>query len=169
MPEPLPPTTAAAIALGSNLSSTFGDRSANLSEALRRVQALGRLTAVSSFHDTDPVGYRNQPRFLNAAALIETRLSPQQLLAGLLSIELAMGRDRAASPPKGPRVIDLDLLFYGDEIITTPDLTLPHPSLHEREFVLAPLAEIAPTLEHPTLRRCIEDLLAEFPAAISAH
>ena len=151
----------AAIALGSNLPSPFGPPEANLREALHRLATLGHVTAVSSFHATDPVGYLDQPRFLNAAALLETALSPLDLLHGLLAIEQAMGRDRANTPAKGPRIIDLDLLLYGSEILHHPDLTLPHPALHERRFVLAPLAEIAPTLPHPTLHRTISELLAE--------
>ncbi|AEU34402.1 2-amino-4-hydroxy-6-hydroxymethyldihydropteridine diphosphokinase [Granulicella mallensis] len=154
----------AAIALGSNLPSPFGDRAANLQEALRRLEALGRVTAVSSFHDTDPVGYEDQPRFLNAAALLETELSPIDLLHGLLAIEHAMGRNRENAPPKGPRVIDLDLLLSGDVVLQTPELTLPHPAMHERRFVLAPLAEIAPEMQHPERHRNIAELLADLPS-----
>jgi 2-amino-4-hydroxy-6-hydroxymethyldihydropteridine diphosphokinase len=159
----------AAIALGSNLSSRFGPPEANLREALHRLADLGHITAISSFHATDPVGYLDQPRFLNAAALLETNLSPLDVLHGLLTIEHAMGRDRANAISKGPRIIDLDLLLYTEasglsEILSDPDLTLPHPAMHERRFVLAPLAEIAPNLLHPTLHRTIADLLANFPA-----
>jgi 2-amino-4-hydroxy-6-hydroxymethyldihydropteridine diphosphokinase len=149
----------AAIALGSNLPSPFGSPADNLREALRRMASLGRVKAVSSFHTTAPVGYLDQPRFVNAAALLETTLSPLDLLHGLLAIEQAMGRDRKSSPPKGPRIIDLDLLLYGDLTLTTPELTLPHPAMHQRAFVLAPLAEIAPTMRHPTLHATIADLL----------
>ena len=151
----------AAIALGSNLPSRFGDPTANLHEALHRLQDLGKLTAVSSFHETEPVGYRNQPRFTNAAALLETDLNPLDLLRALLAIEQSMGRQRATdTPSKGPRIVDLDLLLYEDNhghslILNDPDLTLPHPELHNRKFVLAPLAEIAPNLEHPLLHRSI--------------
>lgn len=149
----------AAVALGSNLPSPFGDRTANLKEAVRRLEALGRVIAVSSFHDTDPVGYEDQPRFLNAAALLETELLPFDLLRGLLAIEHAMGRDRENAPPKGPRVIDLDLLLFGDVVLQTSELTLPHPAMHERRFVLAPLAEIAPEMQHPVLHSSIARLL----------
>ena len=152
----------AAIALGSNLDSRFGDREANLREAVRRVGELGRVTAVSSFYDTEPVGLVEQPRFLNGALLLETNLKPMKLMRGLLEVERAMGRDRTASVAKGPRVIDLDLLLYGDWVLWSEELMLPHPAMGERRFVLEPLAEIAPEWVHPvsgvTVLRMLERL-----------
>src|SRR5215469_3785536 len=117
----------AAIALGSNLSSRFGSPADNLREAIHRLDDLGTVTAVSRFHETEPVGYTQQPRFLNAVVLLETEVSPIALLHGLLAIEHSMGRDRASSPPKGPRMIDLDLLLYGDLVVDVHLLTLPQP------------------------------------------
>ena len=149
-----PETCIAAIALGTNL----GDRPANLHTALKHLANLGTVTEVSTFHDTAPVGYLDQPHFLNAAALLETTLPPEALLQSLLAIEKEMGRDRTTAPPKGPRLIDLDLLLYGNEVLQTPALTLPHPAMQDRTFVLTPLAEIAPNLVHPTLHRTIADL-----------
>ena len=149
----------AAIALGSNLESRFGDREANLREAVRRIEALGEVRTVSSFYDTEPVGYREQPRFVNGAMLLRTELGPQELMRKLLDIERAMGRDRENAIPKGPRVIDLDLLLYGDWVLWAEDLILPHPRMEERRFVLEPLAEIAPEWVHPVLGLTVRELL----------
>lgn len=149
----------AAIALGSNLESLLGSREANLLEAVKRIGALGEVRAVSSFYDTEPVGNVNQPRFLNGALLLTTHLPPEELMRKLLAIERAMGRDRTNAAPKGPRVIDLDLLLYEDVVMQTDNLTLPHPAMHEREFVLRPLAEIAPQLTHPVLGLTVQNML----------
>lgn len=151
----------AAIALGSNLESPFGDREANLREAVRRLSGLGEVTAVSSFYDTEPVGYVSQPRFLNAAVLLDTGLSATDLMDGLLQIEQSMGRKRTVV--KGPRIIDLDLLLFGDTVLSTAQLTLPHPEMHLRRFVLEPLAGIAPGMVHPVLNKTVKKLLASLP------
>jgi 2-amino-4-hydroxy-6-hydroxymethyldihydropteridine diphosphokinase len=159
----------AAIALGSNLESRFGDPEANLREAVRRIEALGEVRAVSSFYDTEPVGYLAQPRFLNAALVLETELEPVALMRELLGAERAMGRirggrEREGAIAKGPRVIDLDLLLCVDQngrdvVMATEELTLPHPSMEERRFVLEPLAEIAPEWVHPVLGMTVREML----------
>ena len=147
----------AAIGLGSNLASEFGDREANLREAVRRLGELGEVKAVSRFYDTEPVGYVDQPRFLNAAVVLETELEPVQLMRGLLAIEQEMGRERVIA--KGPRVIDLDLLLYGEHVMSTAELTLPHPEMQERRFVLEPLSEVAADWVHPVLGVTVGELL----------
>ena len=151
----------AAIALGSNLASEWGDREANLREAIRRVEPLGEVRAVSSFYDTEPVGFTEQPRFLNGAMLLGTDLEPVELMRALLAVERAMGRDRTAVAAKGPRVIDLDLLLMDDVVLGTDDLTLPHPAMAERRFVLEPLGEIAAKMVDPVSGRTVAELLAQ--------
>ena len=150
----------AAIALGSNLASVWGDRAANLREAIARVMMLGEVRGVSSFYDTEPVGTAEQPNFLNGAMLLETGLEPLELMRALLGIERAMGRDRASAPAKGPRIIDLDLLLMDDVVLHSGELTLPHPAMAERRFVLEPLAEIAPAMVDPLSGRTVARLLA---------
>jgi len=135
------------VGLGSNL----GDREGTLRAAVGRLRALPRthVVAVSTLRDTEPVGELEQPRFLNGAVELETELPARELLDALLELERRFGRDRSAAPPHGPRTLDLDLLLYGDDRIAEPGLTVPHPRLHERRFVLEPLAELDPSLEVP--------------------
>ena len=135
------------VALGSNL----GDREGAIRGALAELeQEPGiEVAAVSTLIDTAPVGVVDQPRFLNGVAAIDTELSAGDLLAVLLEVERRFGRQREGAVPQGPRTLDLDLLLYGDAEIDEPGLAVPHPRLHEREFVLAPLAEVAPGLEVP--------------------
>jgi 2-amino-4-hydroxy-6-hydroxymethyldihydropteridine diphosphokinase len=149
--------TRAYVGLGSNL----GDREQTLRAALHELAGSDGIEVlqVSSFRETEPVGYLDQPRFLNGVAVLETALEPADLLAALLAVEARFGRDRAAGPPQGPRTLDLDLLLYGDSRISLQNLEIPHPRLHERAFVLEPLIEVAPGLEVPGLGP-VEALLA---------
>lgn len=142
------------IGLGSNL----GDRAAQLDDALARMEAQHiKILRASSRYETAPQDVTSQPWFLNMVVEAETRFFPRQLLNILLRIERDMGRVRRLA--KGPRIIDLDLLLYGSAIVNAPELTVPHPSLPERRFVLEPLAELAPALRHPILRRTVRELL----------
>jgi 2-amino-4-hydroxy-6-hydroxymethyldihydropteridine diphosphokinase len=145
--------TDAYVGLGSNL----GDREQTLRRALDLLGEHVELVAVSSFRQTEPVGVLDQPRFVNAAARIRTSLPPRALLDLLLATERALGRERRER--WGPRTVDLDLLLYGDDVLDEPGLTVPHPRLHERAFVLEPLAELDPGLVVPG-RGAVSELLA---------
>lgn len=142
------------IGLGANL----GDRFEVLGWAVERLGAIGTVDAVSPVYETEPLHVVDQPRFLNAVARVRTALRPESVLAGLLAIELDAGRTRSVR--HGPRTLDLDLLLYDDQIIHTPDLTLPHPRLHERAFVLIPLADLAPDLLIPGHDATVAQFLA---------
>ncbi len=149
--------TVAYVGLGANL----GEREETLRRALELLAetAGAEVVAVSAFRETDPVGYLDQPRFLNGAAALETSLAPRELLEALLAVERELGRTREGAR-FGPRTVDLDLLLYGDAQLDEPGLTLPHPRLHERRFALEPLAELDPELVVPGRGR-VTDLLSE--------
>jgi 2-amino-4-hydroxy-6-hydroxymethyldihydropteridine diphosphokinase len=149
--------TTSFVGLGANLDDPRG-------QIKRAVELLGaedgvEVVAVSALRETDPVGYEDQPRFLNGAVELRTTLSARALLERLLSIERSLGRVRGEGPRFGPRAIDLDLLLYGNEVLDEPGLQVPHPRLHERRFALEPLAELDPALEIPG-RGPVQALLA---------
>jgi 2-amino-4-hydroxy-6-hydroxymethyldihydropteridine diphosphokinase len=146
------------LSLGSNL----GDRAANLREAIQKLADLGNVVAASSFYETEPVELTAQPWFLNCAVKLDTEKMPRQLISAILSLEQSMGRQRKQK--KGPRIIDIDILLFGSSVIEIPSLTIPHPKLHERRFVLEPLAEIAPDARHPVFKRSMRELRDALPA-----
>ena len=145
-----------------SLGSNIGNRERHLGDAIVRLQALGRVATVSSLYETEPVEFTDQPWFLNCVVLLEINATPTELLANLLAIEQEMGRVRTQN--KGPRTIDIDILLLGETILDSPELTIPHPAMHQRRFVLEPMAEIAPEVWHPSLKKTIQRLLEELPA-----
>lgn len=145
------------LSLGSNL----GDRKANLETAIARLGELGKVEAVSTFYETEPMELASQPWFLNCAVALETEAMPRQLLRRILAIEQAMGRHRVQL--KGPRTIDIDILLFGNSVVDTRELTIPHPALHERRFVLEPLSEIASEVRHPIFKRTMRELRDALP------
>jgi 2-amino-4-hydroxy-6-hydroxymethyldihydropteridine diphosphokinase len=145
------------LSLGSNL----GDRAGNLRAAIEKLSGFGEVVAVSSFYETEPVELTNQPWFVNCAVALETEQVPEAFLGELLALEQSMGRRRTQK--KGPRTIDIDMLLFGDAIIETAGLSIPHPAMHQRRFVLVPMAEIAPEQRHPILKRSMRELLDALP------
>jgi 2-amino-4-hydroxy-6-hydroxymethyldihydropteridine diphosphokinase len=144
-----------------SLGSNVGNRETQLHDAIARLDAAGRVLAASSLYETEPVDFIEQPWFLNCAVALETRKTPQQLLAAILGIEEQMGRKRLQN--KGPRSIDIDILLFDNVIMNSKELTIPHPAMHQRRFVLEPLAEIAPDAIHPVLKKTIRELRDALP------
>lgn len=150
------------LGLGSNL----GNRKSRLEEAIEQISKFATVKKTSSIYETEPWGLKDQPKFLNQVIFVESILGPNELLSRLKKIEQQMGRKKSVH--FGPRLIDLDILFYDDLIMKTDDLTIPHPYLTERAFVLVPLAEIAPTLVHPQKHKTIKALMKEVdPSSVS--
>jgi 2-amino-4-hydroxy-6-hydroxymethyldihydropteridine diphosphokinase len=147
-----------------SLGSNVGEREQQLRDAIARLETAGRIASVSSFYETEPVEFTGQAWFLNCAVVLATDRTPDQLLAALLAIEKEMGRRRSQESRKGPRTIDLDILLFGDSVVESPELTIPHPAMHQRRFVLEPLAEIAPEVRHPVFKQSVRELLQALPA-----
>lgn len=145
-----------------SLGSNVGDRAHNIDCALEALASHG-VTVVkrSSLYETEPVELREQDWFLNCVAEIETKLRPQEMMQVLLNIERSMGRERTV--PKGPRVIDMDVLLFGSEVVKESQLEIPHPRMADRRFVLVPLVEIAPDAMHPIMKKTIQRLLEDTP------
>lgn len=145
-----------------SLGSNIGDRKVHLRDAISHLERTGRVMAVSSFYETEPVEVTDQAWFLNCVVELQTSSAPDELMAQILEIEKQMGRERIQK--KGPRTIDIDILLFNDAVVDTPELIVPHPAMASRRFVLEPLAEIAPEAHHAVLKKTVQELLEELPS-----
>jgi 2-amino-4-hydroxy-6-hydroxymethyldihydropteridine diphosphokinase len=161
--------TIAYIALGANLPSPAGPSDATLAAAAKRMAELGTVVVCSSLYSTAPVGFADQPRFVNAVVGVETHLGPRDLLVSLLGIEREFGRDRGSAIMNGPRTLDLDILLYGDLMVSESGLEIPHPRLSEREFALVPLNEIASDARDPRSGAKVKELLERLRVGLSLN
>jgi 2-amino-4-hydroxy-6-hydroxymethyldihydropteridine diphosphokinase len=145
-----------------SLGSNVGDRQANLEQAIAQLALIGTVGRRSAFYETEPMEVTDQPWFLNCAVELETELMPKQFIAAVLDVERSMGRKRIKK--KGPRTIDIDVVLFGKSIVEMKGLTVPHPAMHLRRFVLEPMVEIAPEVRHPVFKRSMRELRDALPA-----